>query len=196
MELHAQIKKHRAELGLSQEELAEQVYVTRQTVSNWENGKSYPDIHSLLLLSNLFHVSLDQLVKGDFETMKEIVNEYDRQAFKHSSNIMAALFLGMIAFTPVVILWRKWYVALLFGVLFVANIAWAWKVEKLKKKFDVQTYREIVAFSEGRKLDELEKATEKGKRPYQKLLSALLGAALGYGACALGAWIAKLLHLI
>ena len=51
MELSIQIKKYRTELHLSQEELAEKVYVTRQTISNWENEKSYPDIHSLLLAS-------------------------------------------------------------------------------------------------------------------------------------------------
>ena len=70
MELGNQIKAHRAALSLSQEELVEKVYVTRQTVSNWETSKSYPDIHSLLLLSALFDVSLDQLIKGDLETMK------------------------------------------------------------------------------------------------------------------------------
>lgn len=75
MELNAQIKKYQTELNLSQEELAEKVYVTRQTISNWENGKSSPDIHSLLFLSSLFNVSLDQLIKGDIETMKEIINE-------------------------------------------------------------------------------------------------------------------------
>ena len=74
MELNAQIKKYRSSLNLSQEELAEKVYVTRQTISNWENEKSYPDIHSLLLLSSLFNVSLDQLIKGDIETMKEKIN--------------------------------------------------------------------------------------------------------------------------
>ena len=73
MELSIQIKKYRTELHLSQEELAEKVYVTRQTISNWENEKSYPDIHSLLLLSSLFNVSLDQLIKGDIEKMKEII---------------------------------------------------------------------------------------------------------------------------
>ena len=57
MELGNQIKSHRAALSLSQEELAEKVYVTRQTVSNWETGKSYPDIHSLLLLLSLIHIS-------------------------------------------------------------------------------------------------------------------------------------------
>ena len=61
MELNKQIKKYRTMMNLSQEELAEKVYVTRQTISNWETGKSYPDIHSLLLLSSLFNVSLDQL---------------------------------------------------------------------------------------------------------------------------------------
>lgn len=44
MELGNQSKAHRAALSLSQEELVEKVYVTRQTVSNWENGKSYPPI--------------------------------------------------------------------------------------------------------------------------------------------------------
>ena len=80
MELGNQIKSHRAALSLSQEELAEKVYVTRQTVSNWENNKSYPDIHSLLLLSALFDVSLDQLIKGDLETMKQEVNAADVKA--------------------------------------------------------------------------------------------------------------------
>ena len=51
MKLNAQIKKYRMKKNLSQEELAEKVYVTRQTISSWENEKSYPDIHSLLLLS-------------------------------------------------------------------------------------------------------------------------------------------------
>lgn len=53
MEIGRQIKKYRTELKLSQEELADKIYVTRQTVSNWENDKNYPDIHSLVLLSSL-----------------------------------------------------------------------------------------------------------------------------------------------
>ena len=61
MELSIQIKKYRTELHLSQEELAEKVYVTRQTISNWENEKSYPDIHSLLLLAGTDSVVPDLL---------------------------------------------------------------------------------------------------------------------------------------
>ena len=60
MELGNQIKTYRTNMNLSQEDLADRIYVTRQTISNWENNKCYPDIHSLLLLSSLFQVSLDQ----------------------------------------------------------------------------------------------------------------------------------------
>ena len=68
MELGTQIRKYRNERTLSQEALAEQVFVSRQTVSNWENDKSYPDVKSLMLLSEVFEVSLDQLIKGDVES--------------------------------------------------------------------------------------------------------------------------------
>ena len=58
MELGKQIKKHRQEVQLSQEELAERVYVSRQTISNWENDKSYPDVNSLVLPVSYTHLTL------------------------------------------------------------------------------------------------------------------------------------------
>ena len=54
MDISNQIKKRRTDMGLSQEELAERIYVSRQTISNWETDKTYPDIQSLLLLSISF----------------------------------------------------------------------------------------------------------------------------------------------
>ena len=72
MNLGSQIKKYRSELNMSQDELAEKIFVSRQSVSNWENDKTYPDIKSLLLLSEVFQVSLDQLIKGDLESLKQI----------------------------------------------------------------------------------------------------------------------------
>ncbi|HFL5474022.1 TPA: helix-turn-helix domain-containing protein, partial [Streptococcus pyogenes] len=65
MEIGQQMIRYRKQQTLSQEELVEKVYVSRQSISNWENDKTYPDIHSLLLLSQIFQVSLDQLIKGD-----------------------------------------------------------------------------------------------------------------------------------
>ena len=96
MKLNAQIKKYRMKKNLSQEELAEKVYVTRQTISSWENEKSYPDIHSLLLLSSLFDVSLDELIKGDIEEMKLIIDEQDVQEFNYYGKIFSIHFLIMI----------------------------------------------------------------------------------------------------
>ena len=79
-------------MNLSQEELAERVYVTRQTISNWENSKNYPDIHSLLLLSSLFHISLDQLIKGDIDIMKEEIKEADLKRFYSYGKIYRTIF--------------------------------------------------------------------------------------------------------
>lgn len=77
MELAGQIKKHRQALGISQEALAEKIYVSRQTISNWETARTYPDVQSLLLLSVAFDISIDELIKGDVETMEESVRKAD-----------------------------------------------------------------------------------------------------------------------
>ena len=71
MNIATQIKNYRKVQNWSQDDLAEKVFVSRQTISNWETEKSYPDLHSLFLLSNLFNVTLDELVKGDLEKMKD-----------------------------------------------------------------------------------------------------------------------------
>lgn len=71
MNLGYQIKYFRRRDQLSQEDLANKLYVSRQTISNWENDKRYPDVHNLLMLSSLFDVSLDDLVKGDVEIMEQ-----------------------------------------------------------------------------------------------------------------------------
>ncbi len=75
MELGKQIKKYRSAYSYSQEQLADKVYVSRQTISNWETDRSYPDIRSLLLLSSIFDTSLDKLVKGDLKLMKKTTRE-------------------------------------------------------------------------------------------------------------------------
>ncbi len=71
MDIGSRIKNLRAEQGLSQEQLAAKLNVTRQTVSNWENNKNYPDFGTMVELSNLFGVSLDELIKGDSGYIKK-----------------------------------------------------------------------------------------------------------------------------
>lgn len=185
MELNvsAQIKKYRTKLCLSQEGLAEKVYVTRQTISNWENGKSCPDIHSLLLLSSLFNVSLDQLIKGDIETMKEIIDEQEIKKFNYYGTIFAVHFVLLIILAVPLFMWLRWYAYIPFGIFFVITMFWALKVEKIKKKNDVQTYKEIIAFSEGKKMDEIHKMVEAGKRPYQNILKVAISAVVTAAVC-------------
>ena len=179
MELGGQIKRHRDALGLSQEGLAEKVFVTRQSVSNWETGKTYPDIHSLLLLGNLFGCTLDELIKGDIETMKEEINKVEIEKLNRWGGLLTLLML-MVVLLPVPLMLNEERIGLpvilmVLGALFVVTMAVALKVEKIKKDNNVHTYKEIVAFSEGRRLDELDKAVEKGKRPYQALVAFLSG---------------------
>lgn len=177
MELSNQIRKYRTSLKLSQEELAEKVYVSRQTVSNWETGKSYPDIHSLLLLSSLFEISLDQLIKGDIEIMKKEINEAAVQKHNHYGNIFSLLFIVSLLIVVPLVKFFGIYGFIAWGAFYAVTFYYGWKVSKIQKENDVSTYKEIVAFSEGKTLDEIQKQREIGKRPYQNALKILCSAA-------------------
>lgn len=191
MELNTQIKKYRTDMNLSQEELAEKVYVTRQTISNWENNKNYPDIHSLLLLSSLFNVSLDQLIKGDIAIMKEEIKQSEIEKLNHYGNIFTLLLLvTMVSGVPLAIFFN-YYGLMIFGILFAITMYFAFKVEKYKKDNDVQTFKEIVSFTEGKRLDEIEKNQEVGKRPYQKALLVFGSGVISLIICCLLLWILK-----
>ena len=178
MELGRQIKKYRNELSMSQDTLAERVFVSRQTISNWENDKSYPDVNSLVLLSEVFHTSIDNLIKGDIEIMKQEVRSEDKKQFERLSQVFVVMLLTMMI-TPIPLVHFLNYIGIAVWVIFaVATLYVALLLEKKKKQFNIQTYKEIVAFAEGEGLDEIAKAREEGKRPYQKLLLAVAAGAI------------------
>lgn len=193
MDINRQIKRYRTKMKLSQDELAEKVYVTRQTVSNWENGHSYPDIRSLLLLSGVFGISLDILIKGDLEEMKEQIKDEDIQKLKKDSRILSVLLLAMLLLPVPLGRFLGWIGVGVYILLSAAGICVALKIEKQKKAYDIQTYREIVAFAEGKRLDELEKQREIGKRPYQKFLLAVASGTIALAAAFLIHWLLNLL---
>lgn len=72
MKFHESIKEKRKNLNITQEEVAEKLFVSRQTISNWENGKTLPDIESLISISELYEISLDELIKGDKKMQRKI----------------------------------------------------------------------------------------------------------------------------
>lgn len=172
MKINQQIKSYRTKLNMSQEELANKIFVTRQTVSNWETNKNYPNIHSLLLMSSLFKISLDQLVKGDLEIMKETIQTESIKKFSVLSTCFSVmLLLLIISFAPLYF-YLEWHGLIISGLLSVATLIISLKVEKHKKEYDIQTYKEIIAFLEGKRLDEITKNQEIGKRNYQKIIYA------------------------
>ena len=192
MELGKQIKKHRVTAQLSQEELAERIYVSRQTISNWENDKSYPDVNSLVLLSETFQVSLDKLIKGDIDVMKKVIQREEVEKMKHYGAVYTILLTATVISAVPLFMWLDTWALIPWGIIFAVAMVFAFKVEKVKKDNDVQTYREIVAFSEGKLLDDIQKQREIGKRPYQKILLIIASAAAAFAACIL---IGLLMHI-
>ena len=80
--------------GFTQESVAEKVNVSRQTISNWENEKSYPDIISVIELSNLYSISLDELLKGDEKMMEHL--EESTNVVKSTRKLIGAILLNII----------------------------------------------------------------------------------------------------
>lgn len=193
MELGKQIKMHRQEAHLSQEELANRVYVSRQTISNWENDKSYPDVNSLVLLSEIFQISLDNLIKGDIEVMKDVIQKEEIEKMNRYGKSYTIMLIATAVSAVPLFMWLGVWAFIPWGIIWAISMYFAFKVEKVKKDNDVQTYKEIVAFSEGKLLDDIHKQREIGKRPYQKILLVIGIALTTFVVCVL---IGFLMHIL
>ena len=192
MELGKQIKMHRQEAELSQEELANRVYVSRQTILNWENDKSYPDVNSLVLLSEIFQISLDKLIKGDIGVMKEVIQKEEIEKMKRYGRIYAIMLIVTVVSAVPLFMWLGVWAFIPWGIIWAISMYFALKIEKVKKDNDVQSYKEIVAFSEGKLLDDIQKQCEIGKRPYQKNLLVIGSMLITLAVCVL---IGFLMHV-
>ena len=192
MEIGNQIKKHRTRLKWSQETLAENAYVSRQTISNWENGKSYPDIHSLLILGKLFNISLDELVKGDVETMNNEISKNEVKKFNALAWVLAAEYIIMLVSPLPLIKYLGWVGGAIWAVITAVSLFTAVKVEKLKKANDLTTYKEIKAYMEGKPLEEISaERIKKSNSNFMKVLFGAVSAMIGFTACILVAWLLK-----
>ena len=120
MELGKQIKKFRNDFGLSQDALSEKIFVSRQTISNWENNKSYPDILSLIQLSDFYEVSLDSLVKGDDAMIKHLANSTDVVASNHKLILAVACNVVLLA---IFLIYNAWIIGNSYLIL-ACVLAW------------------------------------------------------------------------
>lgn len=178
MDVGIRIKKYREKQNISQDELAEKIFVSRQTISNWENSKSYPDIKSLLLLSDIFKVSLDDFMKGDIEKIKNLVNTQKVKEF----NIIGYVYLAellILAITAYPLFKLEGNIGVIIWILFfIITFFTAGIAEKIKKNNNIQTYKEILAFINNKQLNYEERQQELGKRMYQKILFAILAGVI------------------
>lgn len=185
MEISSRIKHHRTTCGLSQEELAEKIYVTRNTISNWETGRTYPDVQSLLLLSTLFSVSIDDLVQGDVEMLNETAQTNTKKLNLWAGICIAfgVLFFLFLVGMPFVI-GMPWAFIPIGVCALIAFIA-AFRAQQLMKDIDVVTTSEMLAFLEGRPVNRDEEKRVKWRK--QKividiavmLIGGLFGALIG-----------------
>lgn len=189
MELSRQLRMKREEHGLSQDEVAKTIFVSRQTISNWENDRTYPDVQSLLLLSKLFGISIDELIKGDAVAMQ--------QAIKEDSRKMRLLSYGMIGFSVLAFLFLLVFSlvwqepsgfarmskgniagAATFIVLYAIGFGMAIAIDRLKKKHDIVTYREIDRFLKGELDGETDSQGLARRHPALGVMVKLLGGAV------------------
>ncbi len=95
MEISERLKEIRQNAGMTQEEVAEKIMVSRVTVSHWENGKSLPDIVSLISLSDLYSISLDELLKGDSKMTEKV--KKDAKEAKNNKRLIGITAILVIA---------------------------------------------------------------------------------------------------
>lgn len=95
MKIGDKLKKARMDKNLTQEEVAEKIFVSRQSISNWENNRTYPDIGNVLALSDLYQISLDELLKGSDNFMEHLEESTD--LVKSNKKLMALIVLALIA---------------------------------------------------------------------------------------------------
>lgn len=133
MEIGKKLKNARMEAGLTQEKASEEINVSRQTISNWENEKSYPDIISVIALSDLYSVSLDELLKGD-QKMAEHLEE-STNVVKSNKKLTGAILLNIVLMILLIALNMllpegTYYLVIVFCVVIMSSSALLYQIIK------------------------------------------------------------------
>ena len=112
MKIGVKLKEARLQAGLTQENVAEEIQVTRQTISNWETEKSFPDIVSVIKLSTLYNISLDKLLKGDEEMIEHL--EKSTNIVKSNQKLIIAIIANVMMIIAFILrLWFLWFCSVL-----------------------------------------------------------------------------------
>jgi len=124
MEIGKKLKDARIKAKFTQEEIAEELNVSRQTISNWENEKSYPDIISVIELSDFYSISLDDLLKGDEKMIEHL--EESTNIVKSNQKLLGAIILNIITVILLITLGmflpnKSYYLIIVFCLAIVSS---------------------------------------------------------------------------
>ncbi|CDA14170.1 HTH-type transcriptional regulator immR [uncultured Clostridium sp.] len=133
MEIGQKLKDARVHSGLTQEVVAEKINVSRQTISNWENEKSYPDIISVIELSNLYCISLDDLLKGDSKMIEHL--EESTNVVKSNKKLIGAISLNIVVVILLITLNmflpnNSYYLILVFCIAIISSATLLYQIIK------------------------------------------------------------------
>lgn len=133
MEIGKKLKNARIKAGFTQEKAAEEIDVSRQTISNWENEKSYPDIISVIALSDLYSVSLDELLKGDQKMTEHLAESTD--VVKSNKKLTGVIILNIVLMILLIALNMllpegTYYLVIVFCVVIMSSSALLYQIIK------------------------------------------------------------------
>ena len=124
--------------------------------------------------------------------MKDLIKKEEIEKMNRYGSIYTVMLIATVVSAVPLFMWLGVWAFIPWGIIWAIALYFAFKLEKIKKDNDVQTYKEIVAFSEGKRLDDIQKQREIGKRPYQRILLAIGSALITFAVCVL---IGFLMHI-
>ena len=187
MDIGNQIRERRSRLGLSQDELARKLYVSRVTISHWETGKTLPDAQSMLLLANLFDTTIDELVRGDVDEMREMVKRSEQRTRVFAVALATVEVIVITALAVTAVAGRDYLEPVLRLLLAVLVLAFSIAVLVARRGAgaeDAKSAADLLGAATG---DPVEAARESGASLGMRLvLQVFAGLAVGIGVLVVG----------
>ncbi|WP_125762820.1 helix-turn-helix transcriptional regulator [Companilactobacillus hulinensis] len=174
MSVKTQLIYYRNLHNLSKTDLSKKMYVSRQTISNWETGKTYPDIQNLILLSDIYQITIDQLVKDDINVMQNASS-------KHKLKLLITGLISTLVLVYASFIGMKWIpittAAMLVSIFSTLGVIDAILLIRLKNDLQIRTMKQALDFMHGKSVKQIKEDTK--KRNIKLLLSSILGILLG-----------------
>ncbi|KRL97575.1 helix-turn-helix transcriptional regulator [Levilactobacillus hammesii] len=173
---------YRQQQHLTQADLAEELYTSRQTISNWETGKTYPDIQSLIRLANLYHVTVNDLVQTDLSAIQNQTAKYHLKPFSLAAITCLVAVYGLF----VSLRWLPMIPTVMaIAAVTTIGLALTGYLIYLSQRLQLKTFRQIKAYLRHQPVPPITRSHT--RQTVTLVLSGLVGLLIGGG---LTWWIA------